>query len=249
MSNPTPASTPVATPPGGGIPIVTDAVRLARALISPGAVFAEIQERPTFWGPFAVIAILNVILNYLQQPFNQRIGQIMTERAGRPFTEPTAVRTAVSAVLGGALGPLVLCAIVGGVLYVLVSVFGGQTTYKKMMTVSIFTWPVTLIQLVITYVVLNNRGVASISGPQDMFVSLGADLLLPGDMSIGNFTRLVLAGIGPLPIWKLTITAVGLMVMGKVGKGQSWTAAIIIYACAVLVAAGVGAWGMKMMGG
>jgi hypothetical protein len=249
MSQPTPTSTPVPSPASGGIPIVTDAVRLLRVLISPGAVFAEIEERPTFWGPYFVIVVLNVVLSYLQQPFQQRIQQLMTERAGRAFTEPTALRTAISAVLSGALGPLILCAIVGGVLYVLVSMFGGQTTFKKMATVSIFTWPVTLIQLAVTWAVLNSRGVGSINGPQDMFVSLGADLLLPGDTQIGTFPRLLLAGIGPLPIWKLTLTAVGLMVMGKLGKGQGWTAAIIIYVLAVLVAASIGALSMKMIGG
>ncbi|MFI5208734.1 MAG: hypothetical protein ACHQX4_12065, partial [Gemmatimonadales bacterium] len=125
----------------------------------------------------------------------------------------------------------------------------GQTTFKKMATVSIFTWPVTLLQLVVTWFVLNSRGVGAINGPQDLFVSLGADLLLPTDMQIGTFARLALAGIGPLPIWKLAITAVGLMVMGKLGKSQGWSAALIIYVLAVLVAATIGALSMRMMGG
>ncbi|MFI5207914.1 MAG: Yip1 family protein, partial [Gemmatimonadales bacterium] len=171
MSQPTPASTPVPAPPSGGIPIVTDAVRLLRVLISPGAVFAEIQERPTFWVPYGIIVVFNAVLSYLQRPYQQRIAQLMTERAGRPFTESSAIGTAVSVVLSGALAPLILCAIVGGVLYVLVSMFGGQTTFKKMATVSIFTWPVTLLQLVVTWFVLNSRGVGAINGPQDLFVS------------------------------------------------------------------------------
>src|SRR5260221_9486781 len=81
MSSPTPISTPVPMPASGGIPIVSDAVRLLRVLISPGAVFAEIEQRPTFWGPWAVIAVFNIVLNYLQQPFQQRVAQMMTERA------------------------------------------------------------------------------------------------------------------------------------------------------------------------
>jgi hypothetical protein len=171
----------------------------------------------------------------------------MAERAGRTMPPPSAAATVIS-VLSSALGPLLLCAIVGGVLYVLVAMLGGQTSYKKMITVSVFTWPVTLIQLAVTWVVLNNRGVGSITGPQDMFVSLGADLLLPGDMQIGTFARLLLAGIGPLPIWKLTITAVGLMVMGKMTKGSAWTAALIIFVLAVFAAAGAGSFAAKMMG-
>jgi hypothetical protein len=248
MSQPTPASTPAVSPSSRGIPIVSDAVRLLRVLISPGAVFAEIQEKPTFWGPFIVIAILNAVLSFLQQPFQQRIGQLMSERAGRPMPEPTMLRTAFS-ILISPIFPLVLIAVVGGVLYVLVSMFGGQTTFKKMATVALFTWPVTLIQILVSWIVLTNRGIASINGPQDMFVSLGADLLLPGDTQIGTFVRLLLAGIGPLPIWKVTITAVGLMVMGKTGKSQGWVAALIIYALALLVAAGVGTLTARMMGG
>jgi hypothetical protein len=119
-------------------------------------------------------------------------------------------------VLSGTLGPLVLCAIVGGVLYVLVSMFGGQTSYKKMMAVSIFTWPVTLIQLAVTWVVLNSRGVGTINGPSDMIVSLGTDLLVPADAQIGYFARFPVAGIGPLPDLKPTITAVGLDGAGQV---------------------------------
>jgi hypothetical protein len=247
MSSPTPVSTPAASPANGGIPIVSDAVRLIRVLISPGAVFTEIQERPTFWGPFFVIAIVNAVLSFLQQPFQQRIGQLMSERAGRPMPEPTALKTALG-VLISPLFPLILILIVAGVLYVLVSMFGGTTTYKKMMTVAVFTWPVTLIQILVSWIVLTNRGIASINGPQDMFVSLGADLLLPGDAQVGTFVRLLLAGIGPLPIWKVTITAVGLMVMGKTGKSQGWTAALIIYVLALLMAAGVGTLTAKMLG-
>ncbi len=248
MSSPTPISTPVLAPASGGIPIVSDAVRLLRVLISPGAVFTEIQDRPTFWGPFIVIAIVNAVLSFLQRPFSQRIGQLMSERAGRPMPEPSTLKTVLGVVVSP-LFPLILILVVAGVLYVLVSVFGGTTTYKKMMAVAVFTWPVTLIQILVSWVILTNRGIAAINGPQDMFVSLGADLLLPGDMQVGTFVRLLLAGIGPLPIWKVTITAVGLMVMGKTGKNQGWTAALIIYALALLVAATVGTLTARMMGG
>ena len=244
MTTPTPAP----TPSSNDIPVVTDAMRLVRVLFSPGAVFGEIQERPTFWRPFLVVCIVNAVLQFFLRPFQQRIGQLMAERAGRPVPEPSTIKAAIGVVLSP-LGPLVLCAIVGGILYLLVSMFGGQTTYKKMLTVAIFTWPITLIQQAASVAVLSVRGAGSISGPQDLMVQLGADLLLPADAQTGYFVRFLLAGIGPLPIWSLTITAVGLMVLGKTGKSQAWTAAVIFFVIALLLGSGLGAFSMKMIGG
>ena len=245
MSAPTSAPAPAST----GIPVLTDALRLVRVLFSPGAVFGEIQERPTFWMPFLVVAIANAAVSYLMSPFQLRVGQIMAERAGRPAPTPSVLRSAISLGLSP-LGVLILCAIVGGILYLLVSMFGGQTSYKKMLTVAIFVWPIALIQQLVTFAVLSSRGGAgAISGPQDMFVSLGADLLLPADTQTSYFVRFLLAGIGPLQLWSLAITATGLMVLGKVGKGQAWTVAIIYFVIALLLIATLGSFGMKMMGG
>ena len=238
-----------ATPSSTDTPFVTDAVRLARALFSPGSVFGEIQDRPTFWRPFFVVAIVNAAVSYLMSPFQQRIGQIMAERAGRPVPTPSMLKTVLGLVFSP-LGPLILCAIVGGILYLLVSMLGGQTSYKKMLTVAIFVWPVALIQQLVTFAVLTSRGGASaMSGPQDMFVSLGADLLLPADAQLGYFVKFLLSGIGPLQLWALAVTATGLMVMGKMARGQAWTAAIIYFVIALLFIAGLGSFSMKMMGG
>jgi hypothetical protein len=245
MSTPPPAPTPSST----GTPVLTDALRLVRVLFSPGAVFGEIQERPTFWMPFLVVAVANAGLSFLMSPFQQRVGQIMAERAGRPAPTPSVLKTALSLGLSP-VGVLLLCAIVGGILYLLVSMVGGQTTYKKMLTVAIFVWPLSLIQQLVTFAVLTSRGgAAAITGPQDMFVSVGADLLLPAAAQTGYFVRFLLAEIGPLELWVLAITATEMMVMGKAGKGPAWTAAIIYFIIALLLIATLGNFGMKMMGG
>jgi hypothetical protein len=243
------APTPAPTPSSAGTPVLTDALRLVRVLFSPGTVFGEIQERPTFWMPFLVVAIANAGISFLMSPFQQRVGQIMAERAGRPAPTTSVLKTVLS--LGfSPLTVLIVCAIVGGILYLLVSMFGGQTSYKKMLTVAIFVWPLSLIQQLVTFAVLTSRGGAgAIAGPQDMFVSLGADLLLPTDTQTSYFVRFLLAGIGPLQLWALAITATGLMVMGKAGKGPAWTAAIIYFVIALLLIATIGSFGMKMMGG
>lgn len=240
--------TPAAPPAASYTPVVTDLTRLGRVLFSPAAVFEELREAPTFWMPWLVVSILYAAIQFFQRPFQARVREIMMEQAGRPA--PPA--SAASGIIGMALTPvtvLVLCVIAGAILYGLMAAVGGDTTYKKMLTVVIFAWPLTLLQQALTAVVLSMRGVASISSPMDMFVSFGADLLLPAEASVGNFIRFFLAGIGPLQIWAVAITAVGLMVLGKVGKTQAWIAATVSYVIGLGVGAGVATFGMKMMGG
>jgi hypothetical protein len=240
---------PTPAPPSRTIPIVTDAVRLVRVLFSPGSVFAEQQDRPTFWGPWLVVSVAFVCLQVLQRPFQNRVREILIEQAGR---QVPAGGGAVGIVLGlvfGAITVLVMAALVAGILYLLLTAFGGEATYKKMLTVSIFVWPVVVIQQLLTFVVLSMRGLDSIHGVWDMFVSFGADLLLPSDAGVGTFLRLFLAGIGPLAIWQVAISAVGLTVLGKAGKGAAWGAATVAYLIGLVLSAGLGSFGMKMAGG
>jgi hypothetical protein len=235
-------------PTANETPVVTDALRLVRVLFSPGAVFAELSQTPRFWVPWAIASVVTIIINWFQRPFQQRIREVMLERAGQPVTPPSAVGTLIGLVTGP-LVVLVICAIVAGILYLIVSSMGGETTFKRILSVAIHAYPLTLIQQALTVAVLTMRGVASVNGPADMIVSLGADLLLPQDAQVGYFVRFLLAGIGPIQIWQLAITAVGLMAMAKLGKGSAWTAAIINFVILLCLFSALGAVGMKFAGG
>jgi hypothetical protein len=229
-------------------PFVTDLSRLARVLFSPGAVFAEVDARPNLWRPWLLVSVAYVAVNYLLRPYQQRVTAAMMERLGRPVPADSMVK----ALIGSALTPigvLIVAAISGGILFALVSAMGGETSFKKMMILVIHTWPILLIQQLITVIVLMSRGVASINSPSDMMVSIGLDLAVPADATIGFFTRFVLMGINPLSIWGLVIVAVGLQVLGKAGKGGAWAAAIIHFLIMLLCLSALAAFGMKMAAG
>jgi hypothetical protein len=244
------APEPQATAAPSYTPILTDLSRLVRAPFTPRRVFEEQKDSPTFWMPWVIIAILYAVLQFLQRPFQQRVREVVLEHLGRPVPAGGAsvASVIVSAVLG-AITVLVILAITAGILYLLLMIFGGETRYKKMLTVAAFVWPILILQQILTYVVLSARGVASINSVWDLFVSFGVDLALPADAQIGAFPHLFLAGIGPLAIWEVAIMAIGLSVMGKTTKGAAWSVATICYLIGLLITSGFGAFAMKIAGG
>ncbi len=229
-------------------PIVTDLSRLARVLFSPTAVFEEQKDAPTFWTPWAIMAVLLLVVNYLMQPYQQRVRELVLQRLNQPVHEPTTASIAVGLVVG-AVGLLLVCLIGAGILYAIVSIFGGETSYKKLLTIMAFGLPITLIVQIITVAVLRSRGLATINGPDDLIVSLGLDLLLPQSVQPSYFVRFMLAGVNLLQIWQLAIVAMGLTVMAKMGKGAAWTAAIVNFVIVLVLLSSFGALGMKMAGG
>jgi hypothetical protein len=233
-----------ATPASSDTPIVSDLSRLARVLFSPTAVFTEIQDRPRFWGPFAIVAVLTIIINYFNRPFQRRIGELISEHLNRPVPADTPVKMVLGFVTAP-IGLLIICAISALIFYALVAAMGGDTSFKKMLSVVIHTFPIVLMVQVISVIVLHQRGIASINGPSDLMVSLGADLLLPDSVS-GFFPRIFLAQIGPLQIWGVIIAAMGAKVMGKLTSGSAWAAAIIHFLIFATALSALGAFGMGM---
>jgi len=246
-----PETTPAAAPSAPYTPFVTDLGRLVRVLFSPGDVFAEQQERPTFWWPFVILGVISVVVQTLQKPFQARVQEIMLAQRG--ITPPAGAGTGiVSLVIGslvGALFFLIILALTAGILYLLMAAFGGETTFKKMMTVAIFAAPLYVLQQVLVTIILHVRGLESIHNIWDMIPALGADLLLPSDASVGAFTRVFLGQIGILQIWGVAVTAVGLMVLAKAGKGAAWISAIISFLIVAALASGLASLGIKAAGG
>lgn len=231
-------------------PVLTDLLRLVRAPFAPHGVFEEQRDKPTFWLPWVVVSLAFAVVQFLQRPFQMRVREIVLQQLNRPV--PAGGGGAVSLAIGiatGAVTVLILAALSAGIFYLLLTVFGGEASFKKMLTVAIFAWPIAIVGQLLTFVILSMRGVASINSVWDIFVSYGADVLLPADMQLSAFLRLFLAGIGPLAIWQVAITAIGLRVLGKVGKGGAWTTAIVGFLILLAITALLGSFGMKAAGG
>lgn len=240
MTEPSPA----AKPSGTYIPLVTDAVRLVRALISPGEVFGEQQEKPSWLMPWLVISIGAVILTVVQMPYNVRIMEIsMQARAAASGNAAAAIPPAamqIGKIISLVSIPLALLifGLIGSlVMWIVLMLSGDKVRFRGLMTATVYSQTTALLGMIAGSVVLRLRGTPAeaIRTMQDARPSLGLDLLL-GEGTSG-FVRGLAAGIGPLQIWGLIIVVVGIQVLEKQKKGSAWTAALVSYLLALVLAA------------
>lgn len=240
---------PEATAPTAGYtPVVTDLLRIVRALFSPGDVFEEQRDQPTFWMPWLILGLAFAALNLLNAPFQQRAAELML--AARGAAAPTS-RGLVGQVIGFVVTPLfvlIMCSLAAATLWVPVMAMGEEAGFKRLLSVVVFAFPVRVLEVAVTSIVLRMRGLDAVRSIADLKVALGLNLLLPADSEVGNFVDGLLGGISPFSIWSLIITAVGLQVLLKLSAGKAWTAAVVSFLIVLLVSAGLAAAFGGMMG-
>ena len=237
------APAPQAPAAASYIPIVTDAMRLVRVLYAPSAVFEEQKEKPTWFTPWLVIAIICVGIGFWQLPYSQRVMELaMQAFPNAPQISAEQMRS--RATIGLVVTPvffLIFALLGAGILYLAVSVAGGRARYKGLLSINVFAQVTIPITLILQGIILRMRGGPSeaITTMADAQPALGLNVLVSADT--GRFVTTLLAGIGPIPIWALFITAVGLMRLEGVKKNTAWTAAIAAFVVMLLVGASLAA--------
>ena len=218
------------------IPFLTDAVRLARVLYEPGKVFEEQREKPTWFLPWLVIAVVCLVVGFWDLPYSQRAMELAIQ-AYPNAPQLTDAQLHSRAMIGLPFIPivfLILALINAGILFVVVSVAGGKARYTGLLSVSAFAEVMFPIALLLQSVILRLRGAPAdaISTVMDAQPALGLNVLLSSN---SHFLQAIYAGIGPLPIWSLIITAIGLMRLEGVKKNTAWTAAVTCFVVMLLV--------------
>lgn len=218
-----------------GVPVVSDLMRVIKAMFSPGDAYAEAKPTAPFWGPWLAVTIIFAIAAFLMSPYQMRMQELQMIEAGRPVPESMKK---IGPIIGLAMAPimtLLISSIAALVLWVTTSLMGGEGRFKQLLSVQIHSWGPFLIQQFVMFAVLKMRGLEAINGPRDMQVGLGLDLLLPAEME--GFVRGLAMGINPFSIWGTVITAVGLQVMLGLEKSRAWTVALVAFGVSLLIGA------------
>jgi hypothetical protein len=236
MSAPEPTAAP--TPGPAGIPVITDFLRLLRVLVSPGAVFEEQREAPTFWVPWLLFCVLMLVASFVSFPYQLAAARLGAAAAGRPF--PAAAETVMkfSMVVAIPVFSLVMMLLTAGVMYLVLMGSGSEVRYKGLLSVTVFSGAMLgVLQILATFAVLKLRGpIEGLTTAADFQASFGLDLLLPADATVPKFVEGMMKGISPFSLWGLALTAIGIRTVEKTSKGAAWTAATVSLVLGLLIA-------------
>ena len=211
---------------------------LFRVLYEPSAVFGRVAEKPKFLAPFIGLAILIIIIAYFTLPYSQAaMASKMAEIAQQnPAAAANAQKFASLGLVIAPIGFAVILVIVTTVLWVTVSVFGGEGKWGTLLSVSTYTAITGILLQAIGLVVLMMKGVENVTSPQDLQPALGLNLLAPG---MKGFMGAFLGGINPFAIWGVVLNAIGIQVTHKTTKGAAYGAAIVAALVLLLIVAGL----------
>jgi hypothetical protein len=205
-----------------------------RVLYEPTAVFERVRERPKFLMPFLVICAINIVLYFVNLPF-LRAGvqaQIAQSQAQAGGPDPMQFLS-----IGAAFIPLGLAIafLIGALLlWVLVSLVGGDGKFGTLLSVATYAAvPSVVLLAIVGAIVLQMKGVSQIASPQDMQPALGLDLLAPGTT---GFVGAALKAINPFGIWGLVLTAIGVTVTHRLSKASGYVVATIGFLVGVGIA-------------
>lgn len=223
---------------GGGGSSLVDIVKV---LYEPGAVFERVRGRPRFLVPFLVICVVQIALYFLNLPFMK--AGLAAQFASRPAGGPDPSKFLFIGAFFIPVGIGIALLIGGGLLWVLVSLFGGEGKFQTLLSVTAYASvpPVVLLGIV-GAVVLQMKGVAQISSPQDLQPALGLDLLAPGAT---GFSLAALKAINPFGIWGLVLTAIGVSTTHRLSKNTGYIIATIGFLIGVLIAGAFAGFGNR----
>ena len=210
---------------------------LVKVLYDPGAVFQRVTEKPTFLMPFIGIAVVQILVSALNLPFLKVAMQAQAAQA--PAGAPDPSKFAAIGLIFVPVGIAIVLVIIAFVLWVLVSLVGGEAKFGTLLSVAAYTAVPSVVVLgIVGAIVLQVQGPGNITSPQDLQPALGLDLLAPGAK---GFLGAVLKGVNPFSVWGLVLTAIGVSTTHRLSKGNGYVVAASAFVLGLLIAGAFGA--------
>lgn len=211
-----------------------------KVLYEPTAVFERVRVGPSFFAPFLTIIVAQCVLFFVNLPFMKVAIQAQIAARGAPGgPTPGTGMLAVFGLLGLVIVLGIVLVLSAFILWALVSVFGGDAQFSRLLSVTAFAAiPSAILLAAVGTLVLHLQGPSGLTSPQDMQPALGLDLLAPG---MKGFVGGVLKGINPFSIWGLVLTAIGVSTTHRLSKSTGYTVAAVQFVIGLLI---TGAFGM-----
>ena len=211
--------------------------KLGNIFASPRKTFESIDRKPTWVMPLIIIILLTIISTQITFPIimdtqlenlrsNPNIPPEQLEVIENQFAENVNTQRLITLASQIIVTPIIFLALAGIFYLVGAIILGGDTTYKKVLSVLSWSMCIFILSTIVTIPLIIAKG--------NMNVSLSLALLLPAD-SIGTKLHTFLSKFDFFVIWFLAVFATGFGVIYRFSTAKAYTAIGILWAIWIVV--------------
>jgi hypothetical protein len=229
MQGPMGADPSAQGPRGGFFPSIID------IFADPAKVFARIDAGLSWWKPFVLVTVVTIILAYLNLPFQKKL----IELNPRGLSEEQIQKTVEGF---GKFGPLtiimvpifliIVYLILAGLVHLAVNIMSSRSNYKKTLCLISFCGIITMLEQIISMVVLKMRGVEAVESAEDIKFSLSLAPLLGESKGLLNA---VLQSLSVFQIWYYVVLVLGIAAIFKLTRKAAIIPVLPIWIISVLM--------------
>jgi hypothetical protein len=212
MQAPAAADPAAQGPKGGFLSSIVD------IFVDPFKVFARIDAGLSWWKPFVLVSAVTMILSYLTLPLQQKLIELNPRGLSEEALQKTVEGYGKFAPLGLIMVPIgliIFYLIAAGVVHLIINIMSSRSNYKKTLSLISFCSIITIIEQIISTVVLRMRGIESVESAADIKFSLSlAPLLGEGKGLLGA----ALQSLSIFSIWYYVVLILGIAAIFKVSR-------------------------------
>lgn len=207
-----------------------------RLIYSPRVVFAHLARQPHWRETFVVLSVVTMAATIFLYPFTLKAAAGQLERV-LPEEEISAVIQSMKKwyALGLVLVPPVLLGkwlLYSGLAWILGLAFGLFLEFRKLFLVTVYSSVAVVLESLYGLVILWARGLEEITGPADLQVAIGLNLLFDAT-SAPVFA--LLGNLNLFELWFVGLMATGIAVTHSCDLKRGYAIAIPVWATFVLV--------------
>ncbi len=214
------------------VPVLGFWGRLGNVFGNPQKTFEAVEQSPTWVIPLIVITLLTVISTQVTFPIimktqleslrsNPNIPPEQLEVIENRFAENVNTQRIIT-VVSQAIGTPIIFLALAGIFYLIGTVIlGGDTTYKKVLSVLSWSMCIFMLSTFVTIPLIIAKG--------SMNVSLSLAILLPAD-AIGTKLHTFLSKFDFFTIWFLAVFATGFGIIYRFTTAKAYMAVGILWA-------------------
>jgi len=197
--------------------------------VDPNKVFGRIDRGLKWWKPFVLIAVIMLIITWLNIPVQKHIVSLNERGINEEQLEmalENVDRFSIVGVILAPIGVLVVYLVVAFIVNLGANLLSGVSDYRKSLSLVSFAGLISVVEQILMTLINRLRGVENISSTQEAREPISLAALFP---DLGGFWEVFLESLSVFSIWYYIILGLGISAIFRVDIKKSFIPVVILW--------------------